>query len=741
MKKSSILALSVCMAMAVNAQSKFDGPTAQLVAGLEAASSPASRAGDALPVPTAVAPDQLVTVIVTLSQDASAADISAAGYFVEDDAETMALVTLKASEIAQLALLPEVADISMGYEVYSLLKEARALTGVDAVQAGTDLGMPYTGEGVITGLMDKGLDVNHLAFTKDGEPRVKRFWIITGAGAIQTYDTPAKIKEAPADHNDETHGTHVLGIMAGGYIEKARVATMNNAGTSVIIRSTGKNPYYGVAYDSEIAACAGTLASSNITTAVSRISNYATEVGKPAVINISLGNNTGPHDGTDATSRYLATRGRDVIICMSAGNEGDADCSIEKKFTAADKTVKTIVAGNNAPGGVVDIWGSDSNPLKVQFVIVNRMTGEIKYSYDITRTTGTYTFVGSAYGGNYIKEPIFSEAFGDQASLQITPSINSANNRYNLYAYFNCPGGTNRNLVGGFVVEGEAGQTANLFCSQTLVFTSSNLAGFTNGTPDNSINGMACGENIISVGSFNSCNKWPTMQNIRNEGNRFGELYGISNFSSYGTTFDGRQLPDVVGPGSEIVSAYSRYYVDGGYDLEGGKGMTVSVSQGDNTYYWKYMNGTSMSSPFVAGVVALWLQADPTLNVDKVKEIMKKTCSHDSYTEIEPYRWGYGKIDALAGIKEILKLNGVNNVTADASKIILSNPSDRIFEAFAAGASQMSVQLHNLAGVAVASAQVSGDTASVDASALEGGLYILTATDGVNKLSRKVMVK
>ena len=83
------------------------------------------------------------------------------------------------------------------------------------------------------------------------------------------------------------------------------------------------------------------------------------------------------------------------------------------------------------------------------------------------------------------------------------------------------------------------------------------------------------------------------------------------------------------------------------------------------TNYWMEMSGTSMSSPFVAGVLALWLEAVPTLTMDRVKEIIRKTATHDEFTAKDPDKWGMGKINALAGLKEILGTGSVNTVEAD----------------------------------------------------------------------------
>ena len=80
------------------------------------------------------------------------------------------------------------------------------------------------------------------------------------------------------------------------------------------------------------------------------------------------------------------------------------------------------------------------------------------------------------------------------------------------------------------------------------------------------------------------------------------------------------------------------------------------------------MSGTSMATPVAAGIAALWLQADPTLDVNGIKDIITKTSTHDQYTDgANRYKFGAGKIDALAGIQYILSANTPNNAIGDVN--------------------------------------------------------------------------
>ena len=75
---------------------------------------------------------------------------------------------------------------------------------------------------------------------------------------------------------------------------------------------------------------------------------------------------------------------------------------------------------------------------------------------------------------------------------------------------------------------------------------------------------------------------------------------------------------------------------------------------------WGVMTGTSMASPTVAGIIALWLQANPNLSVSDVKSILAESAIKDNFTQgPKSAHFGpNGKIDALAGMRLVLERLG-----------------------------------------------------------------------------------
>ena len=64
-----------------------------------------------------------------------------------------------------------------------------------------------------------------------------------------------------------------------------------------------------------------------------------------------------------------------------------------------------------------------------------------------------------------------------------------------------------------------------------------------------------------------------------------------------------------------------------------------------------------MACPVVAGTIALWLQANPLLTRHDVLDVFSRTCTHpDATLQYPNNEYGYGEIDAYAGLLDVLGL-------------------------------------------------------------------------------------
>lgn len=692
-----------------------------------------------------------VCAIVTLADVSYINDFKSLGYEIIDEVDDMMLVQLPLEEAEDIAALDYVRHISFGGMAEPLLDRARADTYVDEVQSGEGLDAPFTGTGVITALYDTGLEPNHINF-KDGSGnnRVQAIATVLGSAAsMTTYESRRFINSFTTENNEESHGTHVLGIMSGSYSGDG-----NNAGKAGII------PYKGAATGSDIIVTCGDLYNNNILKGVKYIIDKAKEAGKPAVINLSIGITTGPHDGSDSFSRMLDAYGKDAVIVVAAGNDGDIPMGVRKEFADGDNTLRTFLQPHvvtstgvsntsSSFNGQVEFYASDNRPFKFSVVVYNRIGRKIVSQYDITSSTSGGTInIGGSDCADCVHLDKFDNACSSTSRMWVSSNVSTDNDLYGVNVGFNLSmtSSTTTYYI-GFIIEGEAGQVVNGYANGTGAsktgiyarFTSRNQSGWTDGTPNGSINSMACGRNIVAIGSYNTRKSWPTLggstYSYTGEGFEVGHASG---FSSYGQLIDGRTKPDLCAPGAGIISSYNSYYLTSHANEV--QGMTASATNGSRTWYWGNMQGTSMACPLASGIFALWLEADPTLTVDEIRRIATETARRDSYVEAEdPVKWGAGKIDALAGLKKVLEEKAsVGAVFADDDRNFIVTPIDGGYNVYVAGETWLSVSVIDMAGRTVATAAADDNNVDIDTSCLAKGVYVITATGNNSRYSRKI---
>ncbi|MDE6288921.1 MAG: S8 family peptidase, partial [Muribaculaceae bacterium] len=655
-----------------------------------------------------------------------------------------AVVNVTALQMEQLAELPQVKQISLGYEKNPAMNVARPACGVDAVQAGTDgLGKQYTGKGVVAGLFDVGLDVNHINFLDaEGEPRTKALWVYNSSGRESAYTTVSQIKNFTTENSSESHGTHVLGIMAGGYNGPAKYAVIANAPSqrAVFTSQDAANsaiPFYGVATEADLAVACGPLYDGNILAGIQRIVRYAESTKQPCVVNLSVGSTLGPHDGTDATTKYLAELGKRAIICIAAGNEGDENISIAAGY---GEPVQTFVKNTTTGAATLQFWGSDNVPFTLRFIAYDRSKGKEVFSYTLNENLAGKSVRQSDMTG-------FSSALS--GNITMSSNVDPSNNRYNVSVTVNVAG-ISSTIAAGFSIEPLDNQMVEGF-AYNGEFASNSVPGFVSGNPDNSISNMACGENVIVVGSFTTAAQWGALNNAGtgayiNSYSPRPAIGAISSFSSYGTTFAGKSLPDVAAPGEGIMSSFSQYYVKNAPSSAtqgwiGGEYINPDDDLMSRNSTWGLMQGTSMACPYVAGVIALWLEADPSLKYEDVMNIINETALNDFYTMDWPERFGAGKIDALAGIKSVIAGSGISDVAADDKGFFVTDLDGRNFEIYVPGAGKVAASLYSLSGTCVAGATASGNTVNLGAENVVPGVYVVKISADNISGTKKIVIR
>ncbi len=757
MKKVYItLSLAVAMAVAASAQTKFDAASLGAISHYkDLKQNPATKLVTPLALPfeinnTARSSEIEAGVIIKLNPGETFDSIEAAGLkIMATVGDDMCVASGSMDDIIALEDVQAVQALSLGSPVDMYLDKARAASGVTEVHNGTELPQAYKGTGIICGIFDSGIDPNHINFYDAAftNTRVKAVYNTPNQnGSITAYETPEDVARFTTDNRNGTHGTHTLGCMTGAFNRAGNAAATSGYPTGscaiynettdrVTALSSTKCAYYGTAPDADIVVGCGQLYNPNIIAAVTKIVDYAKAKKQPAVVNISLGSVGGPHDGSDLIGQAFDRLSKDAIICVAAGNEGEDNISIVKNLTAADKELKSLLTFSSASQGILSIYGSDKNPFKFSLAVIDKTTGEIKAKRDYN-TEGSFTLATSNYTNTgYQHETEFDNAFSSSYAIVNVSDNKGTTGRHGISMQYvvnrNVAKNPNYNLVLAVLIEGNAGQRIEIVNQQVsgnANLASNGLAGYSDGTNEFTINDMACSPNVLCVGSWTSRVKWGTVGRAVYSYNADANLTlnEVSPFTSFGVLYNGRSLPDICAPGAGIVSSYNSYF---------GSSSTYDVARytyKDRTYVWQAEQGTSMATPFLAGVVATWLQADPSLTVSKVRDILKKTADPLVGNSVQT---GAGKLNAYNGLKEVLGLGAVNDVKIEDD--ILVKVSANEADIYVTGGN-INATVYSLNGQPVKNIATPATSVTIDLSVFAKGLYILNV-NGTH--TEKILVK
>lgn len=706
--------------------------------------------------------------MIKLADGCSAEQLEAEGVEVLRCSHGFAFVTVAVDDVERVAGLSSVKRFQLARPMKVDNDLSRASDNVDKIHSGDGLKQAYTGKGVICGIVDTGFDPNHVNFLdEEGNPRVGFLSQInadmyTGSITEKFYGnyTADNVKDITTFKTDDAttyHGSHTLGTMAGGYRGAAKVA-VGDPSTPVTVKEM-PNPYYGMAYNSDLALGCGDLYDAIIAYNVDYILGYADYENKPTVINLSLGSNSGAHDGKGMINQYFdaVAKADKAIICCSAGNEGDLKIALNKTFTADDKQVKTFILGqdmseygyNFLQYGNLQIYSNDNNPFTMQVVIFNKQRNKVVQRYPLAIDlnnpgTGQYWVSSAEYqeSASDIIDTTFANYFTGYIGMGWTYDEDTG--RFNALLDYFADNNQTRNSSGNYVIgleiTGEEGQRVDLFCDGMFSsLTNFDIEGYDDGMTDGTISDMASGNSLLVVGSYNTRQDWAAL-----DGGLYSTGYditvgNISAFSSYGTLVDGRELPHVCAPGAVVNSTMNSYYVSAGYANPAL--LVASAEANGKTYYWGWSVGTSMASPHVAGSIATWLEADPTLTIDDVKDIVAKTAVKDeAVLSITTVQAGAGKFNAYEGLKEVLRRAdaGVGNISVDDERTLVSSLGDKRFNVFLADAASLDIAVYDLTGKLHHTAFAQGNETDIDLSALSKGIYVLSVNGNV---SQKIVIR
>jgi subtilisin family serine protease len=520
--------------------------------------------------------------------------------------------TVAIPDITRVRLHPNVVSLKAATPLHESLgvsvPEARCDEGTLRA-AFPGLSPELDGSGVIVGIVDYGCDFRHGNFlTASRETRVLYLWDqrefnflehrpvkptasapagfgygreLTGSmlnnALLQTNPFAAVDYELTAGE----HGTHVMDIAAGNGRETQRPGVAPGADLIFVHLDTG-----------DISGEKSLGNSRRLIEAVDYIFAKAKELGKPAIVNLSLGTYAGPHDGTTPVEQWLdkllEEPGR--AISIAAGNSfqlrSHAHGTIQPGET---RSLPWEILLDDLTPNEMEIWYGGTDLLEITLTLPGGQAqlGAVKLGEThVIRQAGTGRMAGRiihrrsdpSNGLHHI------DLLLDRSLPKGTWQVQLANR------------GDQPVVIHAWVERDDGGQSRLAAGEETTTHT---------------LGSICCGRRTIAVGSYNA------------------RTHELSPFSVSGPTRDGRSRPDVAAPGSDVVAARSL----GGF-------MPLS--------------GTSMAAPHVAGLAALLLQQNGSLSAEKVTELLRSSARRNpSGTAGPDPRFGFGRIDGVAALTAV----------------------------------------------------------------------------------------
>jgi subtilisin family serine protease len=527
------------------------------------------------------------------------------------------------------------------------------------------------GTGVLVGVADTGVDVTHPDFLDaQGHTRVawlldlsaaplgkypdleQQFGLTDGngnlvAGAVWAASDidallaqPSQLAQLPQD--EVGHGTMVTSCAAGNGLQ-------------------GRSIYRGVAPNATLlvaritSAGSESIGNAELLQGTAFLFNRADSMGLPVVVNLSLGTDFGPHDGTMAWEQTLASyvgpSSPGHALVAAAGNSGSiADAPIhENVYVRSGTTLHVPMSIPTASqNGGVEVWVASHAGSSV--------------SVGLDGPDGTWIApVGPNDSGGKNTSGYTAAVFNGQTSGTPVPATSSGAVVVWQGAW---PAGTYSVTLSGT-------GTADLYLEGTGDEAS---VVWENGVREGTIALPATHPSIIGVGCTINKGSWRSIHGatlvlpvpLLDAVGAMPDPSGASRdsipgepcwFSGAGPTLTGIQKPEIMAPGAAIIGALSQQAIPPALDSiftnptcpdKAGTGVDPACQQVDAFHAASF--GTSFSSPLAAGAIAVLFQHDPTLTQSDVLAALQGGAHPLRGPSAFQDQSGVGEVDVLGAV-------------------------------------------------------------------------------------------
>lgn len=530
-------------------------------------------------------------------------DILEVGRQVGADIEILtsnyAIATLDVNQLPAFYGFPEVEYVELPKNLTFFLQESLRISCITQVQSPASFGL--TGNGVIVGIIDSGIDFTHPDFINpDGTSRILFLWDQTVAGNPPagfrngTEFSNARINEALGSGAPFTivpsldvagHGTAVAGVAAGNGRASGGAQRGAAPEASLIIVKLGHSGNENFTRSTEVMR------------AIKYVIDKGTELNMPVSINLSYGTNNGSHDGTSLFETFIDTMADQwkTVISAATGNEGAAGHHFSSRVAQRETLNVEIAIGGDTNTLYMTLWKNFVDTFTFTLVAPS---GRVSPVILPTQSLTSFT-LDNVNVTVFVRQPThYNPAHEVYFSFQAVEGV--------------IPQGIWRlTITGNQVVDGRFD-----IWLPTIEDVSEDIT-FLNPSLETTLTLPSTALNVISVGGYNAT------------------IDTSADFSGRGYTRNNIYVkPDLVAPAVGIRTART----GGGYDV---------------------VTGTSFAAPFVTGSSALMMQwgiimgNDPFLYGQRVKAFLQKGARRKTTLVYPNPIWGYGAL-CLNGTMDFL---------------------------------------------------------------------------------------
>ena len=595
-----------------------------------------------------ISPDGTVkNYIPTIIYTTNAEQLKKDGFLIQSVSKNFVTALVTSEDIEKLRTNIHITSVNLPTVDYLTNIANVAESGAALLHSGSLNNTQYTGKNVLVGIYDTGIDFTHPDFidpiTK--KSRIVRIWDqtispIEGENSPQLYESANTGVEYTQDHiNDEIdgsptnyvrqrdshgHGTHVAGTAAG-----------NGSGLKDAL-------YKGMAPEADIVVVKGgngSFSNTNTIAALDYFKKVSNDLGKPIVVNMSIGGQSSTHDGNSTHEikvNEFTESGPGKVVVISAGNEGNGNIHQRIDLAPNEKKVIKIEIGANKSNNTASLFSflaftkgfKETSTITAKLTCPNGTvltqapggtnTVRLKDAEEKEYQTVTLrNYVDSGSGKRFVDISATRITTKDTQGIYELEIENTSTNPVTIDGWLTS---TNYNLASIFLPEGDNNYTVGSPGAATNAITVANYVGSSSMT--------------TRAGSI-SYNTNLTTQDLNPS-------------SSKGPRIDEVRKPDIAGDGTFVISSHT---------------SSVAATSTIDGKYYTAMTGTSMSSPAVAGGVALLLQANNSLNFAGVKNRLIENATKDQFTSNDyTTKFGYGKLNVYKAVDA--ELRAINNNTS-----------------------------------------------------------------------------